>query len=128
MPKTRTPARKLLLWNHFDQKKQQAVGFRSENMQLKRTMPNERFLRKSMVGTAEKRREPLCFIKKMLSELARHWRARSFAGGIENRPEALCFVEKYMSLTRVQGTLCFERFIRGLPGITTLQTPLDLKP
>ena len=51
-------------------------------------------MQQTMVFVAEKRREPLCFIKKMLAELARHRRARSFAGGIENRPEALCFVKK----------------------------------
>ena len=51
-------------------------------------------MRQTMVFVTEKRREPLCFIKKMLAELARHWRARSFAGGFENRPEALCFVKK----------------------------------
>ena len=45
-------------------KEHQTVGFRSENMQPKRTMPNELFLRKSMVGTAEKRRAPMCFLKK----------------------------------------------------------------
>ena len=51
-------------------------------------------MQQTMVFVAEKRREPLCFIKKMLAELARHWRARSFAGGLENRPTALCFVKK----------------------------------
>ena len=51
-------------------------------------------MQQTMVFVAEKRREPLCFIKKMLAELARHRRARSFAGGIETRPEALCFVKK----------------------------------
>ena len=53
-------------------------------------------MQQTMVFVAEKRREPLCFIKKMLAELARHWRARSFAGGLENRPEALCFVKKIL--------------------------------
>ena len=51
-------------------------------------------MQQTMVFVAERRREPLCFIKKMLAELARHRRARSFAGGIENRPEALRFVKK----------------------------------
>ena len=51
-------------------------------------------MQQTMVFVTEKRREPLCFIKKMLAELARHRRARSFAGGVENRPEALCFVKK----------------------------------
>ena len=47
-----------------------------------------------MVFVVEKRRVTVCFEQKVLAELARHLRTRSFAGGHEKRPEALCFVKK----------------------------------
>ena len=43
-------------------KEHQTVGFRSENMQLKKTMPNERFLRKSMVAAIEKQHVTMIFV------------------------------------------------------------------
>ena len=51
-------------------------------------------MHQTMLFVVEKRRVTACFEQKVLAELARHLRTRSFAGGHEKRPEALCFVKK----------------------------------
>ena len=51
-------------------------------------------MQQTIVFVIEKRRVTVCFEQKVLAELARHLRTRSFAGGHEKRPEALCFVKK----------------------------------
>ena len=51
-------------------------------------------MQQTLVFVIEKRRSTVCFEQKVLAELARHLRTRSFAGGHEKRPEALRFVKK----------------------------------
>ena len=100
------------------------LGFVMENV----------FGRARFIGfRSEKRREPLCFIKKMLAELARHWRARSFAGGLGNRPEALCFVRKIhvehvfsVRKPMMQRHFMSKREVCGAMGVSHLSQNRDL--